>query len=63
MQEAGKVDTYFAPEGIHGGALLGVRAADHISFYDWASLQCVRRIDVAVESVRSGHICVLKHVF
>ena len=51
MQEAGSIDLYFTPEGIHGGALLGVRSTEHISFYDWASLRCVRRIDVAVETV------------
>lgn len=51
MQEAGTIQPYFAPEGIHGGALLGVRGTEHISFYDWASLRCVRRIDGATEAV------------
>lgn len=36
---------------MHGGALLAVRAAEHISFYDWDARQCVRRIDVAAENV------------
>jgi coatomer subunit beta' len=28
-----------------------VRTNDFISFYDWSSLRCVRRIDVATENV------------
>jgi coatomer subunit beta' len=51
VQEAGTVDLYSTPEGIHGGALLGVRGTEHIAFHDWASLRCVRRIDVATEAV------------
>ena len=50
-QEAGTIQPYFSPEGIHGGALLGVRGTEHISFYDWGSLRCVRRIDGATEAV------------
>lgn len=49
-QEVGVIPLAFTPEGIHGGALLGVRAADHVAFYDWASLRCVRRVDVAAEA-------------
>ena len=51
MQEAGALPLYFTPEGLHGGALLGVRGSDFIAFYDWTSLQCVRRIDVSVDAV------------
>lgn len=51
VQEAGTITLGFTAEGIHGGALLAVRAAEHISFYDWDSKQCVRRIDVAAETV------------
>ena len=35
----------FAATGIHGGALLGVRSAECITFYDWESGALVRRID------------------
>ena len=41
----------FAAEGLHGGALLGVRSSDFICFYDWAECRVVRRIDVAVKNV------------
>jgi coatomer subunit beta' len=51
LQEAGSIPLYYTPQGIHGGALLGVRTNDFISFYDWATLRCVRRIDVATENV------------
>lgn len=32
--------------GIFGGYLLGVRTATGLSFYDWESLDLVRRIEV-----------------
>jgi Coatomer WD associated region len=51
VQEAGSINLGFAPEGMHGGALLAVRAPEHVSFYDWESRACVRRIDVAAETV------------
>ena len=35
----------FAAEGIFGGALLGVRSTDSVTFYDWETLRVVRRID------------------
>lgn len=35
----------FAAEGIFGGALLGVRSSDQVTFYDWDSGTVVRRID------------------
>jgi len=41
----------FAAEGLHGGALLGVRSAEFICFYDWADCSVVQRIDVAVKHV------------
>ena len=41
----------FAAEGLHGGALLGVRAAEFICFYDWADGRTVQRIDVAARHV------------
>lgn len=38
-------------EGLSGGALLGVRAADTLMFYDWDSDRIVRRIEVAAKGV------------
>ena len=51
--EKGAVKLDFAAEGLHGGALIGVRAADFVCFYDWAEGRCVRRVDV--EGVKSVH--------
>lgn len=51
VQDAGSISLGFTPDGMHGGALLAVRTADFISFYDWDSKACVRRIDVAAEAV------------
>ena len=39
-------------EGIFGGQLLGVTSGNHLSFYDWESLELVRRIEIAVK-----HVC------
>ncbi|WIA18293.1 hypothetical protein OEZ85_009758 [Tetradesmus obliquus] len=36
----------YAVEGIHGGALVGVRGTDFVCFYDWEEGRLVRRIDV-----------------
>ena len=33
-------------EGIYGGALIGVRSADTVVFYDWDTSKVVRRIEV-----------------
>lgn len=51
FKETAKIPLSFLPEGIHGGAMLGVRGADHISFYDWSTSQLIRRIDVVVANV------------
>lgn len=37
---------FLIPKGIFGGYLLGVRTATGLSFYDWESLDLVRRIEV-----------------
>ena len=42
--------TDFNVEGVHGGALVGVRSNDFIVFYDWEG-RIIRRIDVAVKTV------------
>eukprot|EP00775_Hariotina_reticulata_P003983 gene3983-4236_t len=42
----------YTVEGLHGGALVGVRGADFVCFYDWNDGRLVRRIDVgAVKDV------------
>eukprot|EP00184_Porphyridium_aerugineum_P001108 CAMPEP_0184707886 /NCGR_PEP_ID=MMETSP0313-20130426/37495_1 /TAXON_ID=2792 /ORGANISM="Porphyridium aerugineum, Strain SAG 1380-2" /LENGTH=1038 /DNA_ID=CAMNT_0027169467 /DNA_START=154 /DNA_END=3270 /DNA_ORIENTATION=- len=41
----------FPVEGIAGGTLLGIKGQDFIVFYDWETLQLVRRIDVAAQEV------------
>ncbi len=41
----------FGAEGLHGGSLLGVRAASSLAFYDWESLELIRRIEIQVKHV------------
>lgn len=41
----------FGAEGIFGGHLLGVTSGNSLSFYDWESLELVRRIEIAVKHV------------
>ncbi|KAJ1972938.1 Coatomer subunit beta' [Dimargaris xerosporica] len=41
----------FSVEGIHGGALLGVRGANFLDFYDWENGILVRRIEVEPKTV------------
>lgn len=41
----------FGADGIYGGALLGVRAAGNLSFYDWESQELIRRIEIQVKHV------------
>jgi hypothetical protein len=36
----------YSIEGMHGGALIGVRGTDFVVFYDWSDGRLVRRIDV-----------------
>jgi coatomer subunit beta' len=38
-------------EGIFGGHLLGVRASNTLSFYDWETLELIRRIEILVKHV------------
>jgi coatomer subunit beta' len=51
FKEALQVRVPFQPEGIHGGRLLAVRAADFVVFYDWATGAVVRRVDVPATAV------------
>ncbi len=51
----------FTPEGLYGGALVGVRTADFIQFFDWEG-RLVRRIEVPVRGVHwaeSGELVAL----
>ncbi|EDQ84291.1 uncharacterized protein MONBRDRAFT_39343 [Monosiga brevicollis MX1] len=41
----------FSAEGIFGGTLLGVRGFGTLSFYDWESLQLIRRIEIDAVNV------------
>ncbi len=38
-------------DGIHGGALLAARSTSSLCFYDWETLQLVRRIEIAAKHV------------
>eukprot|EP01025_Chloroclados_australasicus_P014962 TRINITY_DN17088_c0_g2_i2.p1 TRINITY_DN17088_c0_g2~~TRINITY_DN17088_c0_g2_i2.p1 ORF type:complete len:950 (-),score=124.80 TRINITY_DN17088_c0_g2_i2:478-2916(-) len=51
FQEKSSLKIDFSAQGIHGGWLLGVRGQDFICFYDWATGQIIRRIDVVVRNV------------
>ena len=51
FKEAFPIKLPFSIEGIHGGALLGVRTSDFIMFLDWATGETIRRIDVSAKSV------------
>ena len=41
----------FGAEGIFGGHLLGVTSSNSLSFYDWESLDLIRRIEISVKHV------------
>jgi coatomer subunit beta' len=41
----------FSSEAIHGGALLGIRSSGFLTFFDWETGSCVRRIDVVAKNV------------
>ena len=41
----------FGADGIFGGNLLAVRSSNSLSFYDWESLELVRRIEIVAKSV------------
>lgn len=60
-QEKHTLNLGFNAEGIHGGALVAVRGADFIVFYDWDG-RVVRRVDVAAKVGRHGKGWVWMHV-
>ena len=41
FKETGSLRLSFGAEGLHGGALLAVRSADFVCFYDWATAKVV----------------------
>eukprot|EP00118_Oscarella_pearsei_P021080 m.234363 g.234363 ORF g.234363 m.234363 type:complete len:941 (+) comp40109_c0_seq13:64-2886(+) len=41
----------YGAENIFGGALLGVRASNSLSFYDWDSTELVRRIEINPKNI------------
>ena len=44
----------FGAEHIFGGHLLGVKESNSLAFFDWESLELVRRIEISVKHVRRG---------
>ena len=45
----------FGAEGIFGGHLLGIRTSQGLAFYDWESLELIRRIEINPKSVSSRY--------
>ncbi len=41
----------YGAESIYGGCLLGVRAPSGLAFYDWETMDLVRRIEIQPKSV------------
>ncbi|KAK2704617.1 hypothetical protein QYM36_016869 [Artemia franciscana] len=58
FQKLTKEKKSFKPElgadGIYGGTLLGVRSANHLTFYAWDTLELVRRIEIQPKGVFWG---------
>mmetsp|Transcript_1936 Transcript_1936/g.2994 ORF Transcript_1936/g.2994 Transcript_1936/m.2994 type:complete len:1036 (+) Transcript_1936:110-3217(+) len=50
FQEKTTLKLDFSAEGIFGGALIGVKSADFVVFYDWEG-RLIRRIDVQAKAV------------
>ncbi|KIW06041.1 uncharacterized protein PV09_03217 [Verruconis gallopava] len=51
FKESQSLDVGFSAEGLFGGALIGVKGAGGIGFFDWQTGQLVRRIEVEPRSV------------
>ena len=50
----------FGAEGIYGGFMLGVKTAGGLSFYEWESLELIRRIEITPKNVywsENGELC------
>ena len=52
----------FGAEGIFGGHLLGVTSSNSLSFYDWESLELVRRIEIGVKHVSPHPHTITPHI-
>ena len=46
FKEADTLRLGFSAEGLHGGALLGVRSAGSVVFYDWEAGAVIQRVDI-----------------
>lgn len=51
VEKAGGLDVGFQADGLTGGVLLGVTGQGGISFFDWATGNLVRRIEVEPKNV------------
>lgn len=52
----------FGAEHIFGGHLLGIKESSSLAFFDWESLELIRRIEISVKNVywsESGELCCL----
>lgn len=50
-KSTGQINLIYPAEKIYGGALLGVKSEDSISFYDWESGEIVRTVSVDAENI------------
>lgn len=48
----------FGAEHIFGGHLLGMKESNSLSFFDWESLELIRRIEISVKNVSVFFNCV-----
>ncbi|KAK2704579.1 hypothetical protein QYM36_016841 [Artemia franciscana] len=53
-ESATTVKPELGADGIYGGTLLGVRSANHLTFYAWDTLELVRRIEIQPKGVFWG---------
>jgi coatomer subunit beta' len=51
FKQASSIDVGFSADGLFGGALIGVKGAGGIGFFDWQTGQLVRRIEVEPRQV------------
>lgn len=62
VEKSGGLDVGFSAEGLSGGVLLGVKGQGGVSFFDWATGNLVRRIEVEPREVywsESGELVAL----
>jgi len=51
FKERKSIKPDFGAEAIHGGHLLGVKSPSGLAFYDWDSLELIRRIEIQPKTV------------